>query len=104
MTKPAIALDNTKTVRRPAFRTGRMEMWEATSADGKWHFERIEDIGTPWEITHVDFPGWSALSPSLPKARKNAEVQLHIDLTINLRNRVAPKAQAAGQARFWGLS
>lgn len=41
------------TARFPSFRTGRLETWSAKSRDGLWTYERIEDTGTPWEITHA---------------------------------------------------
>jgi hypothetical protein len=41
------------TSRFPSFRSGRLETWSAKSRDGLWAYERIEDTGTPWEITHV---------------------------------------------------
>jgi hypothetical protein len=30
----------------------RRECWEATTVDGEWAFERIEEPGTPWIIVH----------------------------------------------------
>ena len=39
--------------RFPSFNGRRVEAWSATSDDGLWTFERIEDVGTPWEATHV---------------------------------------------------
>lgn len=39
-------------VRNRNLRNGQMETWEAFTADGEWHFERIEDVGTPWVIYH----------------------------------------------------
>lgn len=75
-----IPLDAAKTTKYRSLRTGRLETWGAVSKDGKWSFQRIEDVGTPWEVTHEDFPGWSMLAGSLPKARKNAEAQLRLDL------------------------
>jgi hypothetical protein len=30
----------------------RRECWEATTADGEWAFERIEEPGTPWIVVH----------------------------------------------------
>lgn len=41
-------LDSAKTIRFPRFGSGRMEIWTAFSADGRWSYERIEDSGTPW--------------------------------------------------------
>lgn len=32
--------------------TGK-ECWAAKSEDGVWYFERLEQAGTPWEVTHV---------------------------------------------------
>jgi len=61
-------------------RTGRMEKWAASSKDGKWSFHRLEMTGTPWEVTHSDFPGWSMLAASLDKARTLALPQLALDL------------------------
>jgi len=33
-------------------RIRQRECWEATTADGLWAFERIEEPGTPWIIVH----------------------------------------------------
>lgn len=30
----------------------RRECWEATTTDGEWAFERIEEPGTPWIVVH----------------------------------------------------
>jgi hypothetical protein len=30
----------------------RRECWEATTADGLWAFERIEEPGTPWIVVY----------------------------------------------------
>src|SRR5580765_4563393 len=30
----------------------RRECWEATTTDGLWAFERIEEPGTPWIVVH----------------------------------------------------
>lgn len=43
----------TITSRYPSFSGRRVEAWSATSKDGVWTYERIEDTGTPWEATHV---------------------------------------------------
>jgi hypothetical protein len=41
------------TARYPSFRSGRVENWEAVSADGTWKYRRLEISGTPWEVEHV---------------------------------------------------
>ena len=41
------------TARFPSFRSGRREAWSAASRDGVWTYERIEDTGTPWDVTHI---------------------------------------------------
>lgn len=64
-----------------SIRRNRWEIWEALSLDGKYHFTREESAGTPWIVTHTDFPGWFGYFGSLAKARKLAERQLHFDLT-----------------------
>ena len=33
-------------------RVRRRECWEATTTDGEWAFERIEEPGTPWIVVH----------------------------------------------------
>jgi hypothetical protein len=43
----------TVTARYPAFRSGRVENWAARSDDGTWAYERLEQAGTPWEVTHL---------------------------------------------------
>jgi hypothetical protein len=57
------------TSRHRAFRSGRLETWAARSTDGTWTYERTEDSGTPWVVTHVP-TGGSDLFGSLPKARR----------------------------------
>jgi hypothetical protein len=37
----------------PTSRRTRRECWAATSSDGVWHAERIEDVGTPWVLMHL---------------------------------------------------
>lgn len=58
------------TAKYPSFRSGRVEAWAAISADGQWKYDRIEDTGTPWEVTHLPtgkpVPTWYS---SLPNAR-----------------------------------
>lgn len=31
----------------------RKECWAADTVDGIWHFERVEDVGTPWIVVHI---------------------------------------------------
>jgi hypothetical protein len=57
------------TSRRPAFRSGRLEVWAARSTDGLWTYQRAEDAGTPWVVTHVPTGHWD-LFGSLPRARR----------------------------------
>lgn len=45
-------LDKALTTRNRNLRTRRMEIWEATSADGNWTYIRIEDVGTSWSVQH----------------------------------------------------
>lgn len=37
----------------PAFRSGRVEAWEAKSRDGVWEYRRLEISGTQWEVLHL---------------------------------------------------
>jgi hypothetical protein len=37
----------------PAFRSGRMEAWQAVSRDGVWRYDRLEVSGTPWMVVHL---------------------------------------------------
>lgn len=83
-------------VKARSFSSDHVEAWEAASPDGAWLFERLELPGTPWSVTHRDFPGWSALFPTLIKARRVAEEQLHLDLTVNLPARLAEGHPLAG--------
>jgi hypothetical protein len=54
MSEPRRVLTPVKiTSKYQAFRSGRLEAWSAESTDGVWKYERIEDVGTPWEATHV---------------------------------------------------
>lgn len=32
------------------YRNGRRQCWGVTSADGRWHYRRTEETGTPWVI------------------------------------------------------
>lgn len=46
----ATLLDSGKTVRFINRRTRKPEIWEATSADGRWTYIRTEEHGTPWFV------------------------------------------------------
>ena len=37
----------------PAFRSGRLEAWQAASRDGIWRYDRLEIAGTPWVAVHL---------------------------------------------------
>lgn len=67
-----------------SIRANRLEVCEAVSDCGRWSFIREESSSAPWIVTHTDFAGWFGYFPSLASARKNAERQLHLDLTVNL--------------------
>lgn len=41
---------------------------EKTSADGLWHYQRLELPGTPWAVTHIESGRWLLL-PNLRAAR-----------------------------------
>jgi hypothetical protein len=41
------------TQRFPAFRSGRLEAWQAASRDGIWRYDRLEISGTPWMVVHL---------------------------------------------------
>lgn len=45
----------TKRYATTLFRHGgaRRECWEATSDDGVWSFQRLEERGTPWLLVHL---------------------------------------------------
>lgn len=58
----------TVTSKARSTRTGRIEIWSAVSTDGTWTYERDEDTGTLWAVTHVPTGRWLYAS-SLPKAR-----------------------------------
>jgi hypothetical protein len=45
------ALDNSRTM-KVRF-GGRVETLAAFSADGVWGYERSDEPGTPWEVTHL---------------------------------------------------
>jgi len=36
-----------------AFRSGRLETWQAESRDGVWRYDRLELPGTPWMTVHL---------------------------------------------------
>lgn len=31
----------------------RRECWGAATIDGVWAIDRLDDVGTPWQITHI---------------------------------------------------
>ena len=41
------------TARYPSFRSGQLQSWSAKSRDGVWDYERMEDVGTLWDVTHL---------------------------------------------------
>lgn len=66
MTRPRRTLTPVEVTRRfPSFRTGRLETWQAVSADGQWRYDRVEVAGTPWALVHVPTgvtdPGYGTL-------------------------------------------
>lgn len=66
-----------------SIRTGRMETWAVRSTDGVWTYERDEDTGTLWAVTHVPTGRWTYY-PSLPKARKDTadgSLKRYFDIT-----------------------
>lgn len=63
------ALDPAHTQRRPLIRGGSPQIWQALSADGMWRYERVDDTGTPWMVTHL--PTGATMSfGTLPDARR----------------------------------
>jgi hypothetical protein len=60
----------TITRRYPSFRSGRIENWEAISADGTWVYRRMEISGTPWTVEHVPSEVEAGWYGSLPAARE----------------------------------
>ncbi len=57
------------THRYRSFRTGRLENWGAMSADGVWHYRRLEMTGTPWSVEHMPTGIEGNWYGSLPAAR-----------------------------------
>lgn len=62
-------LDPARTVRRPTFRAGREQAWEATSADGRWTYVRLEQAGTPWAVFDAAGAEWRWFG-TLTRARR----------------------------------
>lgn len=50
MKTPMTKLDPARTTRHRNHRTGRDEIWETVSADGRWAYERQEESTTPWVV------------------------------------------------------
>lgn len=50
---PMTKLDSSRTVRYRNFR-GRLEIWGAFSADGRWSYGREEMPGTPWLVRNEE--------------------------------------------------
>lgn len=63
-------LDPTKTVYWRNPRTGRREICETVSTDGRWRYIRLDMPGTPWETTDLTSDTTPDWLPSLPKARR----------------------------------
>lgn len=66
-------LDKTRTDRRRNLRTGRVEIWGAVSADGRWCYVREEMSGTPWavyDLTHPTRFATNDMFPTLGAARE----------------------------------
>ena len=47
-----IVKDYATTLRVSTSQPMRRECWGATTTDGEWGFERIEEPGTPWIVVH----------------------------------------------------
>jgi hypothetical protein len=86
MTKPAptpmTPVDITD--RAPHIRSGRVQVWGAKSRDGVWTYERTEEAGTPWVITHVS-TGKSTYASSLPGARRSTASPEFLDWMMKHR-------------------
>lgn len=74
-TKPMTAIRITKYAHRlntrfPGIRVSRSEeIWSANSLTGEWTYERSDEPGTPWVVTHTP-TGHVEYFGSLPKARR----------------------------------
>lgn len=86
-------------------RSGRLtphrEAWEAESTDGRWHFERIEDTGTPWLVTCDLAPGWHTLFGSLKRARAGAEAELAFEFCQGWIRAMGLERPAAQRMRIY---
>jgi hypothetical protein len=51
---PMTPLDPKRKTRFQRMSTGRFEVWGAVSKDGVWKYVRLDDVGTPWEVEHVE--------------------------------------------------
>ena len=91
---PLIALDAAMTEKARNVRTGRVEIWAAGSADGRWWFQRVEVPGTPWELTYLP-TGQLEGAGSLSAARMVAADPLTL---LVLRERAERVVLAGGQA------
>lgn len=52
------------------FRSGRVECWEAKTADGKYAFQRLEMPGTPWDVVNLEIGRSITFVGSLKKAQQ----------------------------------
>lgn len=50
MTATLTTLNPTRTIRWRNFNRGGTQIWEATSACGRWTYVRLETAGTPWAV------------------------------------------------------
>jgi hypothetical protein len=65
-------LDDRSTQRRPLLTRGtpgQHETWQATSADHRWLYERLETVSTPWEVTYLP-TGQTQIFGNLNTARR----------------------------------
>jgi hypothetical protein len=62
-------LDAARTKRYASFSRPGAEIWEAASEDGTWAYNRIEEAGTPWAVTHLPTSLEAGQHSSLPNAR-----------------------------------
>lgn len=92
-------------VRHPNRATQQTEQWGARSADGVFDFERLEDNGTTWRVTHLpsvtpDRPqGRWVLATSLPKARAGTAPGgwVWAEIAAQIANETRPVCAHVGQ-------
>lgn len=98
-TRPTTRLAADRTVTQWNLREGADQVWSAASDDGVWLYVRVEDGGTPWEITHLPTGATLGAGTLLDGRRRTADAGT-LEAIREQAARVVARGGGDGAVRF----